>query len=142
MVRTVLVDPSSEVQGSHNDLIANGSVEVWDSPSLKAFPPDTMGLLIEDHGKYRVDLCPTGEYDRAIPQAGTPAINPVTPKSVTGGLREALIRIGKLFPAGFAERLDGAAQIGQGFPDRNQAVSLRLHGFILPPPSIKHDARC
>ena len=31
---------------------------------------------------------------------------------------------------GFADRLDGAAQIGQGFPDRNQAVLfITLHGF-------------
>ena len=33
---------------------------------------------------------------------------------------------------GFAERLDRAGQIGQGFPDRNQLAALTLHGFILP----------
>ena len=35
---------------------------------------------------------------------------------------------------GFAERLDGAAQIGEGITDRNQPVALTLHGFILPWP--------
>ena len=38
---------------------------------------------------------------------------------------------------GFAERLAGAGQIGQGFTDRNQAAALTLHGFILPCPSDK-----
>ena len=31
---------------------------------------------------------------------------------------------------GFAERLDGAAQIGQGFPDGNQPVALTLHALF------------
>ena len=96
MVRTVLVDASRKVQEAHTDQIASGSAEVLDSPSLRKFPPDTVGLLVDDHTKYCGELCPTGEYDRAIPPAGTPAISPVTPNSVTGGLREALIRIGKL----------------------------------------------
>ena len=66
MVRTVLVDASRKVQEAHNDQIASGSVEVLDSPSLRKFPPDTVGLLVDDHTKYCGELCPTGEYDRAI----------------------------------------------------------------------------
>ena len=38
---------------------------------------------------------------------------------------------------GFAERLDRAAQIGEGITDRNQPVALTLHGFILPCSSDK-----
>ena len=40
-----------------------------------------------------------------------------------------LIEAGEVVPRlgwGFAERLDGAAQIGQGFPDRNQLAALTL----------------
>ena len=41
---------------------------------------------------------------------------------------------------GFAERLDRAGQIGQGFPDGNQLAALTLHGFILPCPPDKTGA--
>ena len=33
---------------------------------------------------------------------------------------------------GFAERLDRAEQIGQGFTDGNQTVAFTLHSLILP----------
>ena len=46
---------------------------------------------------------------------------------------EVVQRLGR----GFADRLDRAGQIGQGFADGNQAVSLTLHSFIIPCPSGK-----
>ena len=60
MVRTVLIDPSRKVQEAYLDQIANGSVEVIDSPSLRKFPPDTVGLLIDDHAKYLPRALPHG----------------------------------------------------------------------------------
>ena len=46
-----------------------------------------------------------------------------------------LIGLGEVPPCrwwDFAERLDRAGQIGQGFGNGNQLASFALHGFILP----------
>ena len=42
------------------------------------------------------------------------------------GLGEVVERLGR----GVADRLDRTAQVGEGIPDRNQAVAFRLHGLF------------
>ena len=54
------------------------------------------------------------------------------------GLGEVVARLGR----SVADRLHGAVQIREGFPDGNQAVSFTLHGFILPCPSDKTGTPC